>query len=124
MESGAWHSANLKDVFKRLGTREKGLTTDEARERLAKYGHNHLKRAKGRTPLKIFLEQFNSFLIWILLGAVVISFLLDEVADAIVILSILLLNAILGFIQEYNAERSLEALKKLAALHTIVMEGR
>ncbi|MEM4268051.1 MAG: calcium-translocating P-type ATPase, SERCA-type [Candidatus Woesearchaeota archaeon] len=120
-----WHSISINDVFKGLETSEKGLASSTAKERLAKYGTNELKQERRRTALHIFLEQFNSFLIWILFGAVAISIYESEYADAIVIAIILVLNAILGFIQEYNAEKSLEALKKLSSLKsTVIRDGK
>ncbi|MBU0461485.1 MAG: calcium-translocating P-type ATPase, SERCA-type, partial [Nanoarchaeota archaeon] len=89
--------------------------------RLAKYGPNQLKAEKKESPLMMLLEQFNSPVIWVLIGAVIISGLLAEWIDATVILIILILNAILGFLQEYRAEKAIEALKKLAGLKAVVM---
>lgn len=93
----------------------KGLTRDEAEKRLMKYGPNELVRKKSISPIQIFLSQFNDFMVWVLMAATVISGMIGEKADSITILVIIIMNAILGFIQEYRTEKSLEALKKMAA---------
>lgn len=93
----------------------KGLTKNEAEKRLKIYGLNMLENKKKVSPIKIFLSQFNDFIIWVLLAATVISGIMGEKADAITILIIVVMNSILGFFQEYKTEKSLEALKKLAA---------
>ncbi|MEK6921447.1 MAG: HAD-IC family P-type ATPase, partial [Nanoarchaeota archaeon] len=92
--------------------------------RLKQYGYNELKEAKKINPIIIFLRQFKSLLVYILLAAVIISFFLKEYVDAYVVLGILLFNAIFGFIQEYRAEKSIAALKKLASLKAkVIREG-
>jgi P-type Ca2+ transporter type 2C len=93
----------------------RGLTNEEAEKRLKEYGLNTLKKKKKISPIKIFLEQFNDFIIWVLLVATILSALIGEKADAITIIIIVVMNAILGFIQEFRTEKSLEALKSLAA---------
>jgi Ca2+-transporting ATPase len=93
----------------------KGLTTEEAEKRLKKYGLNILEQKEKISPIKIFLSQFNDFMVWVLIGATIISGLTGERADAITILIIVIMNGIMGFIQEYKTEKSLDALKKMAA---------
>lgn len=93
----------------------KGLTTREAQKRIKKYGPNVLKKKKKVSPFKIFLEQFNDFIIWVLVGATIISGFMGEKADAITILIIVIMNAILGFVQEFKTEKSLEALNELSS---------
>ena len=105
-----WYLKSKEQALLELKTREQGITQYEATQRLEQYGPNELKKAKKLTPLRIFLEQFRSFLILILLAAVGISFVLGEFIDGMAILIIVLLNAILGFVQEYRAEKTLEAL--------------
>ena len=111
-------------VLKKLKTKIKlGLSTSEVSKRYDKYGANELEHKGGVSPIKIFLEQFNSPLVWILVVALVISISLKEELDAIVIGTIIILNAILGFYQEYRAERSIEALQKLASLKAKVIRN-
>ncbi len=94
---------------------KKGLSGAEAEERLAKYGGNVLAEEKKARPLKIFLGQFRDVMIMILLAATVVSFFLGELYDAVTIIIIVLLNAILGFVQEYKTEKTLIALKSMTA---------
>jgi Ca2+-transporting ATPase len=124
METGVkWHELEVKDTLKRLRTSEKGLGGEEANSRLRKFGYNEIRKEKGISRFGIFLSQFKSFLILILIAATIFSFLIGEFVDAIAILVILLINAVLGFIQEYKAEKTIEALKKLSAPEAIVMRN-
>ena len=102
-----------------------GLSQKEAKKRLEKYGLNQLMKNKKVSRIKIFLEQFNDFIIWVLIGATIVSGLMGERADAITIIIIVVINALLGFIQEYKTEKSLEALTKLAApTAKVIRDGR
>jgi Ca2+-transporting ATPase len=92
-----------------------GLSSEEARRRLEASGPNKLAEGKGRTSLGIFLEQFADFMIWVLIGAALVSGFLKEWVDAAAIVAIVVLNAVLGFIQEHRAERSLQALRRMAS---------
>lgn len=92
-----------------------GLSEREAEEKLKKYGANVLESGKKISAVKILFSQFNDFMIYVLIGATAISGIMGEIADAITILIIIIINGILGFYQEYNTEKSLEALKRLAA---------
>lgn len=119
------HHKTIEQVLKELKTSDKGLSQAEAEERLRQYGLNEIKEEKKISPLKIFIQQFNSVVIWILIAATVISAFLKEYVDATVILIILVLIAVLGFAQEYRAERAIEALKKLASLKaTVLRDGQ
>lgn len=93
----------------------RGLSTREAEKRVKTYGLNELKHNKKKSPVLIFLAQFNDFLVWVLIGATIISGFIGDKADAITILIIVIVNAILGFFQEFRTEKSLEALQELAA---------
>lgn len=93
----------------------RGLSTREAEKRMKTYGLNELKHNKKKSPILIFLAQFNDFLVWVLIGATIISGVIGDKADAITILIIVIVNAILGFVQEFRTEKSLEALQELAA---------
>lgn len=92
-----------------------GLSTKEAEKRQKNYGLNEISHKKKSSPIVIFLSQFNDFIVWVLIAATVISGLMGDTADAVTILIIVVVNAIMGFVQEYRTEKSLEALKELAA---------
>ena len=92
-----------------------GLSSKEAEKRIKNYGLNELQHKKKVSPVLIFLAQFNDFMVWVLLGATIVSGIMGDTADAITIIIIVIVNAILGFIQEFRTEKSLEALKDLAA---------
>ncbi|MCK4497218.1 MAG: HAD-IC family P-type ATPase, partial [Candidatus Aenigmarchaeota archaeon] len=120
-----WHEMSMGNVLKDLGTTEKGLAESEAKTRLGKYGLNEIKRKRKISKLKILLNQFTSSLVIILIIATLLSALIGEILDAIVILIILLFNAVFGFFQEYKAEKTIEALKKLTAPEAMVVrEGK
>lgn len=93
----------------------RGLSTKEAEKRQNTYGLNELSHKKKTSPVVIFLSQFNDFIVWVLIAATVISGLMGDTADAITILIIVVVNSIMGFVQEFRTEKSLEALKELAA---------
>lgn len=97
-----------------------GLTSTEAESRLQKYGANVLKGEKGKSPLLILISQFSSFLILILLAASGVSFLLGQFIDAGMIMAIVILNAIVGFVQEYRVEKTIQQLKKLVTSNSFV----
>ena len=111
----AWHSQSAEEVLAQLASTSEGLASHEAAQRLATNGLNELKEGKPISPLQIFLAQFRSLIIWILIAAGIISGLLGEGVDAIAILAIVVLNAVIGFYQEFNAEKSIAALKKMTA---------
>lgn len=117
------HAMKVTSVFKEFNTTENGLSSAEVSARLKKYGLNELKKKKKIHPLQIFISQFTSFLILILIVALIISTIVGEYVDAVVILIIVVLNGVFGFIQEYKAEKAIEALKKLASLKTKVIRN-
>ncbi|MBS3781168.1 MAG: calcium-translocating P-type ATPase, PMCA-type [Candidatus Thermoplasmatota archaeon] len=120
-----WHSLNISDVYTKLDSSEKGLSQKEAERRLEKHGKNEIEEEEVASPLKIFLEQFQDFLIWILIAATVISFFADRRIDAYLILTIILANGIFGFVQDWKAEQSIQALKEMASLETVALrDGR
>jgi Ca2+-transporting ATPase len=118
-----WYNLSVEEVLSGLNSSRDGLSPKEAARRLAEYGPNELREANKISPWVILLEQFKSFLIIILLAAVALSALLGEVTDAIVIFIIIVFAAGLGFIQEYRAERSMEALKKMTAPTASTIRG-
>ena len=107
----AWHAQSVKDVLEALHTSRTGLTGAEAKERLAEYGPNALPQKPPKSWVLIFLSQFGSPFMAILIFAGVVSAVLGELLDVGVILAAILINVILGFVEEYKADRSLEALK-------------
>jgi Ca2+-transporting ATPase len=137
MENIQSHAIEFGDVVEKMETSiENGLTEHEAQKRLEQYGRNELIKEKGKTALQIFVGQFKDFLIYLLIFAIIISIVIGiyeavrsgetwstEYTDAIVIGAILIVNAILGFYQEYQAEKSLESLKKLAPHFAKVRRG-
>ena len=110
-----WHNLEASKAVTSLNSSSDGLSQEEAEKRLAQFGPNELVKKEKISPWVIFLEQFKSFLIIILLIAVVLSAVLGEVVDAIIIGVIVVFACGLGFIQEYRAERAMEALKRMAA---------
>lgn len=111
-----WYEKNIKELLSELNTNiDTGLSNEEITHRSQKYGPNELKEETKRSFLSKVIAQFNDFLIIILIVASIISFIVGEKTDAIVILAIVVINAILGLYQEGRAEKSLEALKKMAA---------
>lgn len=122
-----WHSIPREDVLNRLNTRTEGLTDKEAKERLEKFGRNEITLEKKISPLSILIDQFKEFLIFILIGAAIISLVLGYIEqseeylfDAGLIITIVVLNGLFGFFQNYKAEKSLEALKKLSVPNAMV----
>ena len=110
-----WHTLNPEQVLKHFEVQDNGLTTDEAQKRLDQYGPNQLKEAPRPTFLQTLWEQLNNFVVILLIVASVISALLGDYVEAAAIMAIVVLNAVLGIVQERRAEEALAALKKLAA---------
>ncbi len=100
---------------------DKGLTTEEAKNRISTYGPNELKKQKSKSPIRLFVEQFTNILMIILLIATGLSLAVGETVDALIILAIVTASAALGFTQEYRSEKAVEALKKMAAPTAIVI---
>jgi len=122
-----WHSLDAEEAAQRLDTSlENGLSEEEAASRLHRYGLNKIREEKRVHPIMLFLNQFRDFMIYVLIAAAVISgAALKEFLDAAVIMFIVVANAILGFVQEYRAERALESLKKLSApTARVLREGK
>jgi Ca2+-transporting ATPase len=127
--SKPWHAKNIDEVSRDLNVTGEGLTSQDAQERLKKYGYNELQEKKKRTALHMFLDEFKDIFILLLIAATIFSGIIgyyelvsgkaeefmEAFADTITIGAIVILVAITGFIQEYRAEKALEALKKLAA---------
>jgi Ca2+-transporting ATPase len=114
-------SQTIDEVLQELKTSRAGLTASEAEARLTKHGKNVLEEKKKTSTLVLFAQQFNSPVVWILLVALIICVIIGEKVDALVILCILLINAVIGFVQEYSAEKEIAALKKLSGLEALVI---
>ena len=111
----AWHTLETDAVFALLGTGAEGLSSSQAGARLEQYGPNELQAVQRISPWKVFLQQFKNVLIVILLVAALLSGFLGHAVEAIAITVIVLFAAILGFVQEYRAERAIDALRQMAA---------
>jgi Ca2+-transporting ATPase len=109
------HGRESERVLDELGSQPDGLPSDEARRRLEAHGENTLVRSAGRSPLGIFVEQFDSVLIWVLVVAAGLSVWAGHAIDAVLIAIIVVANGAFGFVQDYRAERSLESLREMAA---------
>ena len=119
-----WYQKTIHEVEQELDTSiETGLSPSEAAQRLARFGPNELIDRGGKSPWKILLEQLTGILTIVLIIAAVISYFLGDVKDFLVILAIVVLNTLLGFSQEYRAEKALAALKKMATPHVRVRRG-
>ncbi|MCE9540646.1 MAG: HAD-IC family P-type ATPase, partial [Bacteroidetes bacterium] len=116
-----WHLLSLSEITQKLKTSPSGIDGSTASQRLREYGENKITEKKKKTVLQKFLYQFTDFMILILIAAAIISSILGDVTDSIIILVIVIINAAVGFIQEYRAEKAMEALKKMAARNTRVL---
>jgi len=120
-----WHQQEVKAVLAALDVPIDGLRSEEAGNRLAKYGRNELKEKGRRSPIAMFADQFRDFMILVLIAAAVVSGFVGEAADTVAILVIVVLNAAIGFVQEYRAEKAMEALRQMAApAARVLRDGR
>ncbi len=123
-EKTDWYALSVPEVEEPLDTDiENGLSSEEAQRRLEEYGPNEIETRGGPSPLKIFLRQFAEILVIVLMVAAVVSFAIGEQIDAIAIMAIVVINAILGFVQEYRAEQAVEALRKMASPTATVLRN-
>ena len=119
-----WHTFQHEALARELQSHaQTGLSEEEARFRLSQQGLNELPEAPPASPFTLFFAQFSNLIVWVLIGAAILSGLLQEWLDAGAILAIVFLNALLGFVQEYKAERSLAALKRLSVATARVIRG-
>lgn len=123
MKTRPWHHLSVREALEELGSSPRGITHEEAAKRLALHGRNELVERKKKTPLMMFLGQFTDFMILVLIAAAVVSGVIGETSDTIAIMVIVLLNAALGFSQEYRAEKAMAALKSLAAATATVVRA-
>lgn len=116
-----WHAIDTDAVLAKLNSSRRGLSLQEARKRISVYGKNELPEKQKESPVTIFLSQFKNYLVLILIFAAIISGLTGEVTNAYVILVIILFISILGFIQEYRAERAMDSLMRMVAFEARVL---
>jgi Ca2+-transporting ATPase len=120
-----WHLLPLSEISRLLNTNPSGIDAVAASQRLYEHGKNQIEDKKKKTILQMLLHQLLDFMILILIVAAVISGILGDVTDTIIILAIVVINAFVGFIQEYRAEKAMEALKNMAANHALILrEGK
>ena len=116
-----WFSKTSKEVLKELDVNPStGLSSEEAQKRLEKYGENRLKQKPKKSLLALFFGQLNDMLIYVLLAAAVITLVIREYADAIIIILVVLINAIIGLVQESKAEKAIEALQQMTTPKSLV----
>jgi len=121
----AWHASEAHDVLAALDASPQGLAADEARRRRMQCGPNQLPQAARRGPLHRFLLQFHNLLIYVLLAAAALSFGLGHPIDAVVIFGVVIVNAIVGFVQEGRAEEALDAIRAMIDPRaTVLRDGR
>ena len=116
-----WHLLNQQELLEKLGAKPDGLQQGDAEEKLITHGPNELVREKKKPLWLKFLKQFQDFMIIVLMAAAVISGIMGHVTDTLIILLIVIINAIIGFVQEYRAEKAVEALRNMAAPNATVM---
>lgn len=118
-----WQNKDIQTTYQELDTSANGLSPDTALARLAEYGLNELTAKAAKSPIAMILDQFKDFMIIVLMAAAVIAGFVGEVSDTIAIIVIIILNAAIGFFQEYRAEQAIAALKKMAAPVATVIRG-
>jgi P-type Ca2+ transporter type 2C len=118
-----WYSFDIDKVLLEINTTNEGLTSAEALDRLQIFGTNELPKKEGQPAWKLFLNQFNSPLMYIMMVAISVSVYIDNVSDAIFIIVVVSTNACVGFYQEHKANKSLQSLQQFVKLKTRVMRG-
>ncbi|OPY46172.1 MAG: Copper-exporting P-type ATPase B [Methanosaeta sp. PtaU1.Bin028] len=123
--SRPWHALSVENATAELNSRLSGLEPEEAGLRLESYGRNELQRVAGPSAARILIRQLQNYLVLVLLAAAAISWISDEKTNALVVLGILIFISILGFVQEYRAERAMDALRKMVAPEAdVIRAGR
>jgi len=116
-----WHQKNIQEVMEELDSSLKGLSSETSQKQLLEHGYNELTEKKKKTIFMMFLDQFKDLMILVLIGAAIIAGAIGELSDTIAIVVIVVLNAIIGFVQEYRAEKAMALLKKMAAHQSLVI---
>ncbi|WP_229702300.1 cation-transporting P-type ATPase [Bowmanella pacifica] len=118
-----WHQLNVEQLWQQLDSEQQGLAPSQVDQRLQQYGPNQLPQAKGKPAWQRFMLQFHNILIYVLLVSSVITFWLGHVADSLVILAVVLVNALVGFIQEGKAEQAMQSIRQLLAPKAAVIRA-
>lgn len=121
--AASWHALAADEVMKRLQSTSEGLSPEEGQQRLARHGPNVLERHSQNGPLRVLFRQINNPLIWVLLGSAVLAIALGKVTDGLVVLAVVVLNTLIGFVQEFRAGRAIEALSRMVPELTAVLRG-
>ncbi len=121
--SESWHALEAAAVAAAVASDATGLTADTAFARLAIHGRNELPEPPRRSAITRFLKHFHNILIYVLLGAAAVTFVLDHLIDSLVIVAVVFVNAFIGFLQEGKAERAMEAIRHMLAPHASVVRG-
>jgi len=120
-----WHAMDTEEVLERLDSSTNGLSASQASKRLQETGPNAIEMEESKAPLRLLVRQIHNPLIYLLAGAALLSLLVDHTVDAAVIAGVIVLNSLVGFIQEWRAEGALDALRKMAAPHTrLLRDGK
>lgn len=120
-ERDGWHTEPLEEVYERLDSSADGLSSEEAGERLERVGRNEVETTEGTSPLRIFVEQYRTAIIWLLIVAAGVMALVKHSLDAGVIAGVVVFITVFGFLQDYRAERSILALKEMSTTYSIVL---
>jgi len=116
-----WHQKRIEEVIEELGSSLQGLSAEHAQKLLLEHGPNELTEKKKKTLFMMFLDQFKDFMILVLIAAAIISGIIGDASDTIAIVVIVALNAVIGFVQEYRAEKAMAMLRKMAAQYALVI---
>ena len=121
----AWHTLDAGAVFQKIASSEAGLSSEQVQERLRLHGPNQITKKPTDSVLQLLWRQINNPLIWVLLGSAGLAILLGKVTDGLVVLSVVVINAVIGFIQEFKAGRAIEALSGMVPQNAMVVrDGR
>jgi len=123
--STAWHAIPHEEVVESVGGTENGLTSETVKVRFKKYGANQIKRKRKDGPFTVLWRQINNPLIWVLIGSSTLAVLLGKITDGLVVLAVVVINTIIGFIQEFKAGKAIEALSEMVPENaTVYRDGR
>jgi magnesium-transporting ATPase (P-type) len=120
-EFGHWHAIDHDKVLEEIGSTHNGIASDEARKRLLEFGANQIKRKSKDSPLLLLWRQVNNPLIWVLIGSSALAAIIGKITDGSVVLAVVIVNTIIGFIQEFKAGKAIEALSEMVPEYAIVL---